>query len=211
MKGCRPLEMSEVERALERLRLRRTRLAMRDRCLLLVGLNTGFRISELLSLRVGDVWRDGRVLERVVVERKNMKGKKSSRDVELNDAARAALRSWLPVLFDWRDCGADLYLFQSTKGGRLTRQQAGRIISGLATSLGFPPKIGTHSLRKTFAATVYADELTRWRPGEVEPIRVTKFALGHASVETTEKYIGVNEVVVNRAVRSLNIGGNRGA
>jgi Site-specific recombinase XerD len=209
MKGCRPLEMSEVARAMEK--LRGSRLAMRNRCLVLFGLNTGFRISELLSLRVGDVWRDGRVLERVVVERKNMKGKKSSRDVELNDTARAALRAWLPVLFDWRDSGADLYLFQSTKGGRMTRQQAGRIVSGLAHDLGMPPKIATHSLRKTFAATLYADELTRWRPGEVEPIRVTKFALGHASVETTERYIGINDTVVSRAVRSLNIGGNRGA
>ncbi len=211
MKGCRPLEMSEVERALERLRMTRTRLSMRDRCLLLVGLNTGFRISELLSLRVGDVWRDGRMLERVVVQRRHMKGKHSSRDVELNDAALCAIRAWLPVLFGWRGAGDDLYLFQSTKGGRLTRQQAGRIISGLAQELGFPPRIATHSLRKTFAAMVYQDELIHWRPGAVEPIRVTKFALGHASVETTESYIGINEACVNRAVRRLNIGGHRGA
>lgn len=194
---------------MEHLRARRSRLAMRDRCLLLVGLNTGFRISELLSMRVGDVWRDGRMLERVLVQRRHMKGKHSSRDVELNDAAVSAIRAWLPVLFGWRGCADDLYLFQSSKGGRMTRQQAGRIVSGMARQLGFPPRVATHTLRKTFATTIYQDALRRWQPGAIEPIRVTMMSLNHASVETTEKYIGVSDKVVNYAVRTLNIGGRR--
>jgi hypothetical protein len=32
--------------------------------LFLVGVKSGFRISELLSLRVGDVWRGQQVVER---------------------------------------------------------------------------------------------------------------------------------------------------
>lgn len=207
MRGCRPLDMSEVARALDK--LRGSRLAMRDRCMLLFGMNTGFRISELLSLRVGDVVQDGRVLERVLVERKNMKGKRSSRDVDINDAARAALRAWLPVLYDWRDNGPDLYLFQSTRGGRLTRRQAGRIMERLAKDLGLPPKVATHSMRKTFGACVYQYSLDNWRPGLELPVRVAMKALGHSHVETTERYLGLDVKLVGEAVRAINIGGAR--
>lgn len=207
MRGCRPLDMAEVARALGKLRDSGSRLSMRNRCLLLFGMNTGFRISELLSLRVGDVVQNGRILERVLVERKNMKGKRFSREVEMNDAARAALRAWLPVLYSWRDNGPDLYLFQSTKGGRMTRQQAYRIVSGLARGLGLPPKIATHSLRKTFAAGVYQFSLDNWRPGLELPVRVAMKALGHSHVETTERYLGLDVRLVNEAVRAINIGG----
>lgn len=205
MRGCRPLNMAEVRLALER--LRGSRLAQRDRCLVQMGLYTGFRISELLSLRVGDVVQGGRVLERVVVERKNMKGKKQSRDVVLNERARAALRAWLPVLYAWRDNGPDLYLFQSTRGGRLTRRQAGRIVANLAKELGLPPKVATHSLRKTFAKFIYQRGLDNWKHGEELPVRVAMKALGHRSLDATERYLGLDVRQVDEAVSALDFGG----
>lgn len=205
MRGCRPLELSEVSRALER--MRGTRLAMRNRCMVQLGLYTGFRISELLSLRVGDVVQDGRVLERIVVERKNMKGKQQSRDVKLNERARAALRMWLPELYAWRDNGPDLYLFQSNRGGRITRRQAGRIITQLAQELSMPPKVATHSLRKTFAGAIYQRGLDTWRQGEELPIRVAMKALGHKSVDATESYLGLDVRQVDEAVDALDFGG----
>jgi integrase len=61
MKGCRPLSEAEVTL------LRQSfggRYARRDQALFLVGVKSGFRISELLSLRVGDVWRGQQVVER---------------------------------------------------------------------------------------------------------------------------------------------------
>lgn len=206
MKGCRPLNDGEIASVLGLLRGQGSRLAMRDRCLVQLGLYTGFRISELLSLRVGDVLCDGRVLERVVVERKNMKGKRSSRDVKLNARAQAALRAWLPVLYDWRGAGADLYLFQSTRGGRLTRRQAGRIIATLAQRLGLPPKVATHSLRKTFAGAIYQRGLDTWRHGEELPVRVVMKALGHRSVDATERYLGLDVRQVDDAVAALDFG-----
>jgi integrase len=204
VKGCRPLTQDEVGRILDA--LKGSRLALRNRCLVQVGIYTGFRISELLSLRVGDVLRDGRVLARVRVERKHMKGKRSSRDVPLNLRARAALAEWLPVLFAWRDNGPDLYLFQSAKGGRLSRRQAGRILARLAGALRLGPGIGTHSLRKTFAQAVYDRALSQWRPGQELPVRVAMKALGHSSVEVTEHYLGLDVQAVDDAVMALKFG-----
>ena len=52
MKGCRPLDKNE----LSRLKTAFTgRMAVRNKALFFLGVNTGFRISELLSLRLRDV------------------------------------------------------------------------------------------------------------------------------------------------------------
>ena len=201
MRGCRPLTVREQDQALAV--LQGARLDKRNRCLVLMGLNTGFRISELLSLRIGQVLHRGYVLERVRVERANIKGKREGRDVALNREARQALAEWIPVLIGWRGAGDDVFLFQSNKGGRITRRQASRIMSGLAARLGWPPRIGTHSLRKTFAGDVYEWAMRNWTPSQENPIRVVMRALGHSSVAVTEAYLGLDMAQVDKAVMSL--------
>ena len=68
----------------------------RDRCLFVVGCLTGFRVSELLSLRLCDVcFPDGTIRKEVTVARKNIKRKRKSRAVCLPEPARAAVREWL--------------------------------------------------------------------------------------------------------------------
>jgi hypothetical protein len=61
------------------------------RPLFLLGVKSGFRISELLALQVGDVWRGQRVVERVTVRRRHMKRQLEGRTVLLHPEARAAL------------------------------------------------------------------------------------------------------------------------
>ena len=48
---------------------------VRDRCLFIVGIHTGFRVAELLSLTVGDVWQHNRIPDHVTVRRCHMKRK----------------------------------------------------------------------------------------------------------------------------------------
>ena len=66
MKGCRPLTESEVPAVIDAIT---GRYRLRDRALMVLGLKTGLRISELLSLRLSSVWRQGRMLDRVHVEK----------------------------------------------------------------------------------------------------------------------------------------------
>lgn len=205
MLGCRPLSQREIDQALDY--LRGSRIRLRNRCLFQLGLYTGFRISELLSLKVWDVVQYGKVLARVRVARASMKGKRSSRDVPLNYQARKALAQWLPVLFRWRGNLPDTYIFQSGKRGAITRQHAARIMRDLARLFAWPPSIGTHSLRKTFAKAVYAEASKRWRPGGENPLREVMKALGHRSTEVTERYLGLDVAAVDSLVLSLNFGG----
>lgn len=204
MRGCRPLDSTEIEQGLGL--LTGSRLKIRNRCLFLLGLYSGFRISELLSLRVGDVIRNGVVLQRVQVQRRNMKGKRSSREVPLNVRARRALAEWLPMLYRWRGNQPDTFIFQSLQGGPITRRQASRIMLQLAACLDWAPRIGTHSLRKTFAREVYARACAAWRPGQELPVRIVMKALGHRSVDITEAYLGLDVAMVDHVVLSLNFG-----
>jgi integrase len=69
MKGCRPLTDEEValmQRSFGGF------YADRDKALFLLGVKPGFRISELLSLRVGDVTQHGRLVDRVTVPRRRV-------------------------------------------------------------------------------------------------------------------------------------------
>lgn len=207
MRGCRPLDSNEIEQGLDQ--LQGSRLKMRNRCLFLLGLYSGFRISELLSLRVGDVVRNGQVLQRVQVQRRNMKGKRSSREVPLNVHARWALAAWLPLLFRWRGAQSDTFVFQSLQGGPITRRQASRIMLHLAETLDWAPRIGTHSLRKTFAREVYTRACAAWRPGQELPVRIVMKALGHRSVDVTEAYLSLDVAMVDHAVLSLDFGDKR--
>jgi integrase len=85
MPGCRPLTDDEVDLVLQSFG---GRYALRDRALFLLGIYTGFRITELLSLRLADVAPHQQVVPRITVPRRHMKGKYASRSVPVKDPRR---------------------------------------------------------------------------------------------------------------------------
>jgi integrase len=73
--------------------------SLRNQALIILGLNTGFRITELLSLTVGQVWDAGKVKPQLRVSRAQLKGGRGchrktivSRSVPLNAAAAGSAR-----------------------------------------------------------------------------------------------------------------------
>ena len=96
MKGCRPLERNEVEMLRSCFK---GRMAIRNKALFFLGINTGFRVSELLSIKIDDVLDDnGQFKDRLQIGKRFMKGQKSSRSVLFNDPAKEALEPWVKVL-----------------------------------------------------------------------------------------------------------------
>ena len=95
MKGSRPLSNEEVRLVAKSFH---GAYAARTKAMFILGVRSGFRISEILSLRVGDVYQHGKVGDRVSVQRRNMKGETQGRTVLLHPEARAALSVWLEVL-----------------------------------------------------------------------------------------------------------------
>ena len=96
----------------------------RDRMLIVVGTNVGYRITELLTWTIGQVLNSqGEVAHEVTVTRALLKGGKGghrrsvrSRRVVLNERARGAIRDYLDSLD--RVPAPDEFLFLSREGGK---------------------------------------------------------------------------------------------
>jgi integrase len=200
MKGCRPLTVAEVAR------LRQSfggRYARRDRALFLVGVKSGFRISELLSLQVGDVWRGQQVVERVTVRRRHMKRQTEGRTVLLHPEARAALTAWLGELQATGPCPPETYVFRSRKGPNrpISRRHALRVLREVYEANELTGPLGTHTMRKTFANHVYRHLCARRAAGEaLDPFRMTSKALGHRSITSTDGYLSFLEADIEDAI-----------
>jgi hypothetical protein len=83
MRGCRPLRPEEVVAVTQSFG---GRDQWRDRALFLVGLYTGFCITDLLGLRWHDCLRYGQVAASLTVARRHIKHKQHVRTVTLHPA-----------------------------------------------------------------------------------------------------------------------------
>jgi type 1 fimbriae regulatory protein FimE len=180
----RPLNDSEIAQVA-------ARLGVRDRAFFVLGIRTGFRVSELLSLRIADVVHGGEVARFVGVQRRNMKGKVEGRTIPLHDEARAALAPWVAEIAA-RGAAAESPLFLSREGGAISRGQAWAILNGAYRAAGVFGRVGVHGLRKTFAARVYD------RTGR--DLMQTQKALGHKAITSTVAYLSFAESEVNAAI-----------
>jgi integrase len=193
MKGCRPFTDDEIDSIAAAL------AHPRDRALFLVGIHTGFRISELLAIRLGDVVRNGRVVDVVAVAKRNTKGKRSGRSVPLHRRAKAAIEEWVDAIDPNGKRPADTFLFKSRQGGNrpITRQQFRAVLDAAYQQVGIvtaPGVLATHAMRKSFAARVYERS--------EKNLLLTQKALGHASVASTASYLATAELEVTDVILS---------
>lgn len=201
MAGRKPLFESELPTVYAVLE----QASPRDRALVALGLNTGFRVTGLLSLDVGDVWDGERVRPQVKVARAKMKGGRgprrksvSSRVVPLNETATQALQRYLFVRLGVGVVAPDEPLFPSRfHGMRLTRWGANAIVHAVLAKAGIDANgdYGTHTLRKTFCRQIYKRTQN--------DLNLTRAVMGQSSCATTQKYLHVDEEEMVQAVMSL--------
>ena len=163
---------------------------LRDYCLFVVGINSGLRISDLLKLRVSDVFESGKPKDRIRLrEKKTNKFK----DFPLSDNSKLALREYLKS----RDYKLNEPLFISRKNkGFLLRQQAYKIINDVAKSIGIKDKIGTHTLRKTFGYHAYNNGYD---------ITLIQKLFNHSTPAITLRYIGITQEELYDVYLSLDL------
>ena len=118
MKGTRPLDNNEIR--LVSACFSGT-FEVRNRALFLLGVSTGGRISELLSLRIGDVWQNQKPVSDLLYDKSIVKGGEVSRAVPVNiDGMRA-----IDGLIRWHR-----EAYQNTEGDRPlfpSRQKPGSV------------------------------------------------------------------------------------
>ena len=164
----------------------------------MLGVSTGGRISELLSLTIGDVYQNGKPVTDLLFDKSIVKGGEISRAVPVNVDGRAAIEN----LIDWhrekyKAIAPSRPLFPSrNKNGSvaMNRQTAHEMLKKAFTAAGLNGKLATHSLRKSFAQRVYE---------ESGDIYLVQELLGHRNVSTTQKYIGVNYATARETVEAI--------
>ncbi|KGL43576.1 tyrosine-type recombinase/integrase [Listeria newyorkensis] len=175
-----------------------------DRNVLLfsIGINTAYRISDLLTLKLSDVLEVSRKKIRVK-DRLIMKEKKTSKNnsviitKKLQKDILDFVQKQYPAWFAAQDL--DHYLFMSRKrdaGERpISRIQVWEIISTAGKLAGLN-HIGPHSMRKTFGYHMYKNGTS---------LELIQDLLNHSSPKITLRYIGITQEEKDQAVNSLGL------
>jgi integrase len=176
--GVYPVNLVEPIRDLEdidKLKEALKKHNMRDYFLFVLGINTGMRISELLKLKVGDLFCDGAVVSSIHINQVEYPINKVIKDCFI------LYQNSIPK----NEEIVDAYLFQSRKGSEpIDRSHAYRILNDVAHELKLPYKIGTHTLRKTFGYHHYRQN---------RDIKYLQRLFNQSSSKQTLKFIGVWE------------------
>jgi len=164
----------------------------RNFTLVIMGLYTALRISDLLRLKWKDVYdfRTNRVKDMLsLTEVKTGK----SISIALNKEIISALNQLLSLT----PATPDDVIFKSNKTRKaIGRTQAYRIIRNAADALAFQNRVSCHSLRKTLGYHA-------WKKG-VSPAVIMDI-YNHSSYAVTKRYIGVTQDDKNEVYLGLDL------
>lgn len=176
----------------------------RDRAMFALGIYTGRRISDLVSLNVRDVAYIDRRGRLCINERLKIREHKTGKlaDPLIHPKVRRILSKYLRQRRKYSESlGALLNepLLKSRKSRydgqrRVTRQHALRVLIQAARHCGLNYKIGTHSLRKTFGYIQHQNGTS---------IELIQKILNHSSPEITLAYIGITRDDMDEAILSM--------
>jgi integrase/recombinase XerD len=157
----------------------------RNRAIIEVLFSCGLRVSELVNLKMSQIYSDEHFL-RVLG-----KGSKE-RLVPVSNIALQEIENYKP----WRDSldikpGEEDYLFLNRRGAHLTRTMILIMLKRQAEEAGIEKTISPHTLRHSFATALLE--------GGAD-LRVIQTLLGHEHVGTTEIYTHLSNQSLREAV-----------
>ena len=169
----KPISITQVRSLLEQPAKLSTAEAKRDRAMLELLYASGMRITELVSLNLGDVDTEGGYV------RCFGKGHKE-RIIPIYEQAAMAIKKYTeetrPQLARNK---TEQALFLNPRGERLTRQGFWQKIKEYAKSANLGAQVSPHTLRHSFA--------THMLSGGAD-LRAVQELLGHANISTTQVY-----------------------
>ena len=149
----------------------------RNRCILEVLYSCGLRVSELVNLKISDLFLDEQFI------RVFGKGSKQ-RLIPIGEPAIRAIRLYREI----RDAGpvqkaAEDILFLNRRGGKLTREMIFHIVKEQSAAAGIQKNVSPHTFRHSFATHLVENGAD---------LRVVQQMLGHESILTTEIYTHID-------------------
>ncbi len=171
---------------------RRTRIGLRDRALLAVLIGCGLRRSEISDLRLDQIQqRDGRW---VLLDLVGKGGR--VRTVPAPSWAKEAIDRWIAVskISEGR-VFRSMNRHNSITADPFLPQNILETVSRYGKIIGLP-KLAPHDLRRTFAKLAHKGRAA------LEQIQIS---LGHASIQTTERYLWVRQDLTDAPCDRLGI------
>lgn len=156
----------------------------RDYCILVLFLNCGMRLAELVNINITDIHGDSLT----VIGKGN-----KERTIYLNDACLDAIDAYMQVRQkitpEYSDKNA---LFLSERRRRISRRTVQYTVEKYVKKLGLDPhKYTTHKLRHTAATLMHRSGVD---------IRVLQEILGHKQLSTTEIYTHISSDEMKNAI-----------
>ena len=145
----------------------------RDHILWLVGVQSGLRVSDIVKLRVDDVWKQD-------IRRIKEKKTEKQRPLYLNSRSMTAIQRYIKE----HDLQASDWLLPSRRSdgsGHISITQAYRIIREAGEACGCS-HVGTHTMRKSFGYHYYK---------KTHDVATLMRIFNHASPSVTLRYIGI--------------------
>lgn len=159
-------------------------LNKRDYAILMIFLNCGLRLSELVSLNLDSINEDNSI---------NIIGKgNKERQVFLNASTLDAVNDYLKIRPINDQVSDDNALFISNKFNRLSKSAIQEMVKKRVLMAGLDPKkYSVHKLRHTAATLMY-------KYGDVDILTI-KEVLGHSNVATTQIYTHLDLDIIKLA------------
>jgi len=156
---------------------------------LIFSINTGLRISDVLSIKHKDL-ADDRIS---IIEKKT----KKPREITINDAVKRAYVKLVSMLvetnekFDEND-----FIFTSQKGSVYKTQSINEILKIIFNTKKL--QISSHSLRKSFARRVYQNQ----NESENSLVLLSDI-FSHSSIAITRRYLGIRQETISNVYLTL--------
>ncbi len=187
---AKTLNDNEYKLLLKRINSGNKNLRLRNKTIIILSYKLGIRAKEIASLKVGDVYQNGKVVDLLNLSKEYTKGDKQRELALTNKVVNESLSEWLaslheeyPTLFN-----SDMPLFRTQKKSAFTAGRMAESIKSIYTNAGMEfEKCSSHSGRRTFITNLANKGI------DLNSIRVLA---GHTSIATTQIYIDENPVLL---------------
>lgn len=170
---------------------------IRDWMMWTVGVSLGLRVSDLLNLKMRDIFNDDKTFrERIyLVEKKTSK----ANNCLITDSVVYAIDKYLDSV-GW-DFDLDEYLFISNKTkNKMCEKRGWEILSEAGKALNMPITIGSHSMRRSFANIAACVDKSSI---DMNAIVKIQGLLNHSDQRVTLQYLGTYQTMFDNARKAV--------
>ncbi|MDM1546369.1 site-specific tyrosine recombinase XerD [Empedobacter falsenii] len=179
------LSEKEIDKMIEVIDLSKPE-GQRNRVIIEVLYGCGLRVSELINLKISDLFFDDGFIRIIGKGNKQRLVPISDYTIKYINLYKESIRIHLPIQAGFED-----FLFLNRRGKNLTRVMIFTIVKELSIIAGVKKTISPHTFRHSFATHLLKNGAD---------LRAIQLMLGHESITTTEIYTHVDQEFIRDAI-----------